>query len=91
MYKLIFKLTEVEWGEVKCNIVMGEGEVFMETVYMSSKWWEVKDWGESVSELVTGEKNNNNNDKLYTVLLHLGVFTFCTCCKISNLSRVYCW
>ena len=31
----------------------GEGEgVFMEKVYRSSKWWEVKDWGESVSEFV---------------------------------------
>ena len=33
-----------EWGE----------RVFMEKVYRSSKWWEVKDWGESVSELVIG-------------------------------------
>ena len=46
--------SEVEWGEEKCIIVMGEGEVFMEKVYTNSKWWEVKDWGESVSELVIG-------------------------------------
>jgi len=52
----------------------------MEKVYRSSKWWEVKDWGENVSELVIGKKNNNK--KLYTVLSCLGVFTFCICCKI---------
>ena len=51
----------------------------MEIVYRSSKWWEVKDWGESVSELVIGK---NNNKKLYTVLSYLGVFTFRTCCEI---------
>ena len=42
--------------------------------------------GESASELVIGKKKN----KLYTVLSYWGVFTFRTCCKISNLSRVYC-
>ena len=47
--------SEVEWGEVKCNIGRG-GRVFMEKVYRSSKWWEVKDWDESVSELVIGGK-----------------------------------
>ena len=47
---------------------------------MSIKGWEVKDWGESVSELVIGKKNNNK--KLYTVLSYLGVFTFRTRCKI---------
>ena len=31
--------------------------VFMEKVYRSSKSWEVKGWGESVSELVIGGKN----------------------------------
>ena len=35
---------------------MGGGRVFMEKVYGSSKWWEVKDWGESVSELMIGKK-----------------------------------
>jgi len=58
----------------------------------------VKDWGESVSELMIEKKNNYN--KLYTVLSYLGVFTFCTCCKILiclvcfvasfKLSCVYC-
>jgi len=37
----------------------------------------VKDWGESVSELMI-VKNNYK----YTALSGLGVFTFCTCCKI---------
>ena len=47
------KQSEVEWGEVKWSIVKGEEEkrVFIEKVYRSSKWWEVKDWGESLSEL----------------------------------------
>ena len=58
-----------------------EERVFMEKVYRSSKWWEVKDWGENVSELVIGKKKTNNK-KLHTVLSYLGVFTFCTCCKI---------
>ena len=35
---------------------------------------------ESVSELMIVKKNNNK--KLYTVLSCVGVFTFCTCCKI---------
>jgi len=56
------------------------GRVFLEKVYRSSKWWEVKDWGESVSELMIVKKNNYK--ELYTVLSCLGVFTFCTCCKI---------
>jgi len=36
-----------------------EGEikkVFMEKVYGSSKWRVVKDWGESVNELMIGKK-----------------------------------
>jgi len=57
----------------------GWEQVFMKKVYRSSKWWEVKDWGESVSELVIAKKNKK---KLYTVLFYLGVFTFRTCCKI---------
>ena len=49
----------MEWGEVKRSIGKGGGEqVFMEKVYKSSKWWEVKDWGQSVSELMIGGKNN---------------------------------
>jgi len=33
----------------------GGEQAFMEKVYRSSKWWEVKDWSESVSELVIGK------------------------------------
>jgi len=44
----------MRWSEVQ--YWEGGGWVFMESVYRSSKWWEVKDWGESVSELVIGEK-----------------------------------
>jgi len=42
----------------------------------------MKDWGESVSELMIG---GNNYKKLYTVLSCLGVFTFCTCCILISL------
>jgi len=38
------------------SIGKGGGRVFMEKVYRSSKWWEVKDWGESVSELMIKKK-----------------------------------
>jgi len=91
--------SEVEWGEVKCGIGRGGGRIFMEKVYRSSKWWEVKDWGESVSELMIVKKNNYK--KLHTVLSCLGVFNFCACCKILiclvcivasfKLSCVYCY
>ena len=43
----------------------------------------MKDWGESVSELMIVKENNYN--KLYTVLSYLGVFTFCTCCILIFL------
>ena len=50
------KHSEVEWGEVKCSIGRGEEQVFMEKVYTSSKWWEGKNWGESVSELMINKE-----------------------------------
>ena len=82
------KQSEVEWGEVKCGIEKGGGEqVFMEKVYRGSKWWEVKDWSENLSELMIGK---NNYKKLHTVLSYLGVFTFCTCCILICL-RVICY
>ena len=55
----------------------------------------MKDWGESVSELVIESNYNKQN----TVLSCLGVFTFCTCCIVIcivcivasfKLSCVYC-
>jgi len=56
--------------------------VFMEKVYRSSKWWEVKDCGESVSKLMIGGGGENNYKKLYAVLSCMGVFNFCTCILI---------
>ena len=56
----------------------------------------MKDWGESVGELMIGIKNYK---KLCTVLSCLGAFTFCTCCILIclvcivagfKLSCVYC-
>jgi len=52
--------------------------VFMEKVYRNSKWWKVKDWGESVSELMIWGRGGEIYKKLYTVLSYMGVFTFCT-------------
>ena len=71
----------MRWSEVQYREGGGE-RVFMEKVYVSSKWWEVKDWSESVSELMTDKKNYK---KLYTVLSCLGVFTFCSCCILICL------
>jgi hypothetical protein len=55
----------------------------------------VKDWGESVSELMI---KKNNYKKLYTVLPYLGVFTFCTCCIlicllciVTSFKLCCCW
>ena len=42
----------------------------------------MKNWGESVSELMIGKKNYK---KLYAVLSYLGVSTFCTCCILICL------
>jgi len=90
----VAKCNKVKWSEVNeakwSGMRRSEGEnrggggggrVFLEKVYRSSKWWEVKDWGrESVSELMIVKKNDYK--KLYIVLSCLGAFTFCTCCKI---------
>jgi len=50
------KWSRMRWSEVQYR----EGErgkrVFMEKVYRSSKWWDVKDGGESVSALMIGKK-----------------------------------
>ena len=58
----------------------------MEKVYRSSKWREVKDWGESVGELMI---KKNNYKKLNTVLSYLGDFTFCTCCILICLACIF--
>jgi len=43
-----------------------------EKVYRSSKWWEVKDWGESVSELMI-VKEKQLQETVHSTLL-LGCF-----------------
>ena len=52
------EVNEAKWSGMRWSEVQyrkgGGGRVFMEKVYRSSKWWEEKDWGESVSELVIG-------------------------------------
>jgi len=45
----------VKWNEAKWSAQYREG-VFMKKVYRSSKWWEVKDWIESVCELMIVKK-----------------------------------
>ena len=45
-----------------------EGRVFMEKVYRSSKWWEVKDWDESVSELMIEKKTQLQETEHSTLL-----------------------
>ena len=59
---------------------VGGGRVFMEKVYRSSKWWEVKDWGESESELTIVKKmqlqetvHSTVHSTVYSTLL-LGCF-----------------
>jgi len=61
------KWSGMSWSEVQYR---EREQVFMEKVYRSSKWREVKDWGESLSELMIVKKNYK---KLYTVLSCLGV------------------
>ena len=82
------KQSEVEWGEVKCSRGKGdEGRVFMEKVYSSSKWWEVKDWGESMSELNDWKKKKQLQETVHSTLL-LGCFYHLY--MYSNLCRVFC-
>ena len=78
------KQSEVEWGEVQYR-ERGGGRVVMEKVYRSSKWWEVKDWGESVSELMIEKKLQETT---HSALL-LGCF-YLLYMLYSNLSRVFC-
>ena len=56
----------------------GEERVFIEKVYRSSKWWEVKDWGESASDLMIVKKNKQLQETVHSTVL-IGRFTFCTC------------
>jgi len=59
--------SEMSWSEVQQR--EGGEWVFMEKVYRSSKWWEVKDWGESVSELMIVKKKQLQETVHSTVLL----------------------
>jgi hypothetical protein len=68
------KRSEVEWSEMKWSEVkssevkwrevqLEKGErVSVEKVYNCSKGWEVKEWGEIVSELMIGKWNENNHN-----------------------------
>ena len=67
------KQSEVQWGEVKCSMGKEAERVFMEKVYRGSKWWEVKDWGESVSELKIVKKKNQLQETVHSAVL-LGCF-----------------
>jgi len=64
------KQSEVEWGEVKCSIEkVGEGDESLWKRFIGVvKWWEVKDWGESVSELIIGKRKLQETEHS-TVLL----------------------
>ena len=56
------------------SIGRGEGRVFMEKVYSSSKWWEVKDWGEGVSELMIVKRKRKQLQETVNITILLGVF-----------------
>jgi len=45
----------------------------------------VKDWDESVSEIMIVKKKKNIYSELYTVISYLAVFTFFTCCILNCL------
>ena len=51
--------SKIKWNEANWSAQYrkgGRGRVFMEKVYRSSKWREVKDWVERVSELMIEKK-----------------------------------
>ena len=53
---IVIRRSEVQYWVGGWGGGRGAERVFMEKFYRSSKWWEVKDWGERVSELVTEKK-----------------------------------
>ena len=78
---------KVKWNEAKWSVLWwrgGGGRDFIEKVYRSSKWWEVKDWGESVGELMIKKQLQ---ETVHSTLL-LGCLYFLY--MYSNLSRMYC-
>ena len=68
----------------------------MEKVYRSSKWWEVKDWGESVSELMIVKKTITINCTQYCLawvflhFVHVVKFKFVSCVLLLVLSCLVC-
>ena len=77
-----------KWSEMRWSAVYGrEGgeQVFMEKVYRSSKWWEVKDWGESISELMIKKKISKNCTQYSLTWVFLPFVHV-----YSNLSHVFC-
>jgi len=78
------KKSEVEWGEVLHKEGGGKGGTsLMEKVFRSSMWWEVKDWDESVSELMIVKKIQ---ETVHSTVL-LGCF-YLLYMLYYNLSRV---
>ena len=93
-YSSTVQRSEIKWSEVneakwsgmrRTEVQYREGgrRVFMEKVH-SSKWWEVKDWGESV----IGLKKKQLQETVHSTLL-LGCF--CLLYMLySNLTLVFC-
>ena len=76
----------MRWSEVQYGEGGGGKQLFMEKVYSSSKWWEVKDWGESVSELKIEKKKQLQETAHSTLLLECFYLLYML---YSNLSRVF--
>jgi len=67
----------------------------MGKVYRSSKWWEVKDWGESVSGLVIGKTITRNCTQycftwVFLPFVHVVKFWFVSCVLLLVLSCLVC-
>ena len=81
------KWSGMRWSELQYREAgRGEERVFMEKVYRSSKWWEVKDWGESASELMIVKKKPLQKTVHRT--LFLGCF-YLLYMLYSNLSQMF--
>jgi len=68
----------------------------MEKVYRSSKWWEVKEWGESVCELMIVKKTITRNSTQYSLdwvfvpFVRAVKFKFVSCVLLLVLSCLVC-
>jgi len=74
------KWSEVTWSKVKCR-EGGKNETLWDKFIWVVKWWEVKGWGESVSEICVGKNTGNCIQYFLTLVL----FTFRTCCILRCL------